>query len=173
MIPQYIVTAAKVPEMIVGVANSDFGTRCHLDAFNATTGELLWRFYTVDRATYAAGAGDEYLIGGGGVWQTPTFDPTLNMVYVGVGNAGGPTFLGTNREGTNLYSASIIALDATSGELQWFFQMVHHDIWDFDSSQPTMLFDWNGVPPLRGTQRLHTTSSSTELAANRSSRTKK
>jgi quinohemoprotein ethanol dehydrogenase len=150
MTPQYIVTAAKVPEVIVGVANSDFGTRCHLDAFNATTGKFLWRFYTVDPATFAAGAGNEYLIGGGGVWQTPTFDPTLNMVYVGVGNAGGPTFLGTNREGTNLYSASIIALDATSGELQWFFQMVHHDIWDFDSSQPTMLFDWNGVPAIEG-----------------------
>ena len=84
--------------------------------------------------------------------DTPTFDPTLNMVYFGTGN---PTqsYDGAHRAGANLYTDSIVALDATSGELQWFFQMVHHDMWDFDGAQPTVLFSLNGIPAIEGTTK--------------------
>jgi quinohemoprotein ethanol dehydrogenase len=97
-------------------------------------------------------AGDSEKIGGGAVWQTPTFDPTLNMVYFGVANPNA-TYQAVARAGANLYTDSIVALDATSGELQWFFQMVHHDLWDYDAAQPTMLFSLNGVPAIEGSTK--------------------
>src|SRR3984957_15597016 len=147
--PQFVNAAGgTVPEVVQGVA-SDAGGRCHVDAYSAATGKLLWRFYTVDSATYA---GDSWQHGGAAVWQTPTFDPTLNMVYFGVANPT-PPYPGASRAGTNLYSDSIVALDATSGELQWFFQMVHHDLWDYDSAQPTVLLTVNGIPAIEGTTK--------------------
>jgi len=74
------------------------------------------------------------------------------MVYFSTGNAFPWTWAG-NRAGTNLYATSIVALDATSGELQWFFQDVHHDMWDFDGPQPTLLFSWNGIPAIEHTSK--------------------
>jgi quinohemoprotein ethanol dehydrogenase len=144
--PQFIgANEGTVKEVIVGLS-SDAGARCHVDAYSPATGKLLWRFYTVGPVGFA---GDSWQHGGGSVWQTPTFDPKLNMVYFGVANPTAPYEAG-NREGANLYTDSIVALDATSGELQWFFQMVHHDMWDYDAAQPTMLFSWNGVPAIEG-----------------------
>jgi quinohemoprotein ethanol dehydrogenase len=134
-----------VPEVVVGLS-SDAGAKCHVDAYNPTTGKLLWRFWTVDSATFAGTSSQN---GGGSVWQTPTFDPTLNMVYFGVANPTAP-YEAVNRAGANLYTDSIVSLDATTGELQWFFQMVHHDLWDYDSAQPVMLFSWNGIPAIEG-----------------------
>jgi quinohemoprotein ethanol dehydrogenase len=136
-----------VPEVLIGVS-SDYGARCHVDAYNPATGKLLWRFDTVDSADF----GDSAQHGGGAVWQTPTFDPTLNMVYFGVANPNA-TYQGAYRAGSNLYTDSMVALDATSGELQWFFQMVHHDLWDYDAAQPTMLFSLNGIPVIEGTTK--------------------
>jgi quinohemoprotein ethanol dehydrogenase len=152
--PQFILAGqggveGKVAEVLVGVVTSDYGVRGHLDAYNPATGKLLWRFWTTESASWA---GDSYLHGGASIWQTPTFDPTLNMVYVGTGNAA-TDFITGSREGTNLYTSSLVALDATTGELQWFFQMIHHDMWDFDSAQPAMLFSWNGVPAIEGTTK--------------------
>jgi quinohemoprotein ethanol dehydrogenase len=144
--PQFI-RAGGVPEVIVSPSYGDFGVRGHVDAYNAATGKLLWRFWTTEPNTWT---GNSYLIGGAAVWQTPTFDPTLNMVIFGTGNAAGPDVLGTNRAGTNLYADSIVALDATTGELQWFFQLVHHDLWDMEVAQPIMLFSWNGIPAVEG-----------------------
>jgi quinohemoprotein ethanol dehydrogenase len=141
-----------VPEVVIGLS-SDSGARCHVDAFNPATGALLWRFYTTDPATWA---GDSYVHGGGSVWATPTFDPTLNMVYFGVANPTAP-YQAADRAGANLYTDSIVALDATSGELQWFFQMVHHDLWDYDAAQPTMLFSLNGIPVVEGTTKAGST----------------
>jgi quinohemoprotein ethanol dehydrogenase len=150
--PQYITTSGKVAEVIVGVTGGEFAVRGHLDAYAPATGKLLWRFWTTDPATYA---GNSYLHGGASIWGTPTFDPTLNMVYFSTGNATGPlnNSYAADRAGTNLFSASIVALDATSGELQWFFQEAHHDIWDFDGPQPTVLFSWNGIPALEHTNK--------------------
>jgi quinohemoprotein ethanol dehydrogenase len=136
------------PEVLIGVS-SDSGARCHVDAYSPATGKLLWRFYTTNPADFA---GDSGQVGGGAVWQTPTFDPTLNMVYFSVGNPNA-TYNAVDRTGANLYTDSMVALDATSGELQWFFQMVHHDLWDYDAAQPTMLFSLNGIPAIEGTTK--------------------
>src|SRR3984885_346725 len=120
--PQFIsASAGTVPEVIVGVSGAEYGVRGHLDAYAPATGKMLWRFWTTDPATYA---GTSWQHGGASVWGTPTFDPTLNMVYFSTGNATGMlnNRYAADRAGTNLYSASVVALDATSGELQWFFQ---------------------------------------------------
>src|SRR3984957_19020852 len=158
--PQYVTTSSGVAEVIVGTTGGEYGARGHLDAYAAATGKLLWRFWCTDPATYA---GNSWQTGGAPVWGTPTFDPTLNMVYFSTGNAdvrftiGGTTTAsnsypyGAPRGGTNLFSASIVALDATSGELQWFFQEVHHDLWDFDGPQPTVLFTYEGIPAIEHT----------------------
>jgi quinohemoprotein ethanol dehydrogenase len=165
--PQYVLTnGGKQAEVIVGVSGADEGVRGHLDAYNVATGKLLWRFWTTDPATYA---GDTYLHGGASVWGTPTYDSTLNMVYFSTGNAQSGegdagiqkipgqmepnSSYGAPRAGTNLYSASVVALDATTGELQWFFQEAHHDMWDYDGPQPTVLFNWNGIPALEHTNK--------------------
>jgi quinohemoprotein ethanol dehydrogenase len=149
--PQFILAGGKVPEVLTGmntpVGAGSLGLGGHVDAYNPATGKLLWRFYTLDPNTWPTNT-----IQGGGMWNTPTFDPTLNMVYFNVGNPGDAS-LGVNREGANLYSDSMVALDATTGELQWFFQMVHHDLWDFDACQPVMLFSWNGIPAIHGTTK--------------------
>jgi quinohemoprotein ethanol dehydrogenase len=136
-------------EVIVGVTGGEFAVRGHLDAYNPATGKLLWRFWTTNPATYA---GTSWQTGGASIWGTPTFDPVLNMVYFSTGNAA-PNGYVASRAGTNLYSASILALDATSGELQWFFQEAHHDMWDFDGPQPTLLFTWNGIPAIEHTNK--------------------
>jgi quinohemoprotein ethanol dehydrogenase len=164
--PQFIgASKGTVTEVLVGVSGGEYGVRGHLDAYSAATGKLLWRFWTTDPATYA---GATALHGGAPIWGTPTFDPTLNMVYFSTGNASAgegqiagysgvePAYnasYGGPRAGTNLYSASIVALDATTGELQWFFQEAHHDIWDYDGPQPTLLFSWNGIPALEHTNK--------------------
>jgi len=148
--PLYIgASKGTVPEVLVGVGGADFAVRGHLDAYDPATGKLLWRFYTTEPNSWA---GDSYLHGGAGVWGTPSFDPILNMVYFSTGNAAN-MFWGVNRAGTNLFSASIVAVDATSGELQWFFQYAHHDMWDFDGPQPTILLSYNGTPALEHTSK--------------------
>jgi quinohemoprotein ethanol dehydrogenase len=148
--PLYISASdGTVPEVLVGVGGADFAVRGHLDAYNPTTGKLLWRFYTTEPHSWA---GDSYLHGGAGVWGTPSFDPTLNMVYFTTGNAAN-MFWGVNRAGTNLYSASILAVDATSGELQWYFQYAHHEMWDMDGPQPTVLLTVNGIPAVEHTSK--------------------
>ena len=83
--PQFIsASVGTVPEVIVGVSGGEFGVRGHLDAYNPATGKLLWRFWTTDPATWA---GTSWQHGGASIWGTPTFDPTLNMVYFSTGNA--------------------------------------------------------------------------------------
>jgi quinohemoprotein ethanol dehydrogenase len=148
--PQFVgASMGAVPEVIVGVTGGEFGVRGHLDAYSPTTGKMLWRFWTTDPATWA---GTSWQHGGAPVWGTPTFDPRLNMVYFSTGNAA-VTLWGGNRAGTNLFATSIVAVDATTGELQWFFQETHHDLWDFDGPQPTILLSWNGIPALEHTSK--------------------
>ena len=74
------------------------------------------------------------------MWQTPAVDPELGLLYFSTGNAS-PDLDGSKRAGDNLYAASIVALDAGTGEYRWHFQQVHHDIWDYDSPSPVVLFD--------------------------------
>jgi quinohemoprotein ethanol dehydrogenase len=115
---------------------------------DAATGKQVWRWYTT------AGPGDpggntwpsgskEYLRGGATIWQAPAVDPKLGLLYFSTGNAGSDWF-GGQRPGKNLYAASIVALDLKTGKLKWYYQQVHHDIWDYDSASPVVLFDAGG-----------------------------
>src|SRR4051794_33456991 len=115
---------------------------------DAATGKSLWRWYTTAAPgepggnTWPAGS-KQYLRGGATIWQAPAVDPKLGLIYFSTGNAGSDWF-GGDRPGKNLYAASIVALDLSSGKLKWYYQQVHHDIWDFDSASPVVLFDAGG-----------------------------
>ena len=132
-------------KIYIGVVGADFGTRGFVEAFDAKTGEALWRFYTIPGPhdpggdTWPAGT-EAYLRGGGSVWSTPAYDPKLGLLYFSTGNTGSDWY-GGDREGTNLYANSIVALDASTGKIKWYYQEVHHDIWDYDAPSPVVLFD--------------------------------
>jgi PQQ-dependent dehydrogenase (methanol/ethanol family) len=136
-------------KVIVGVSGAEYGVRGHLDAYDPNTGKLIWRFWTTEPKSWA---GDTYLHGGASVWGTPSYDPELHTLYFSTGNAYPWPWAG-DRAGTNLYSSSIVAVDARNGKLKWYFQDAHHDVWDFDGPQPTVLFDFNGIPALSHTSK--------------------
>jgi alcohol dehydrogenase (cytochrome c) len=131
--------------VITGVSGGVMGRRGRVTAYDAATGEQRWVFYTVPgpgelgHDTWPA-AGNAWEHGGAPVWQTPAVDPRLGLIYFSTGNPG-PVLNGAVRPGDNLFSNSIVALDARSGEYRWHFQQVHHDIWDYDSPNPIVLFD--------------------------------
>jgi alcohol dehydrogenase (cytochrome c) len=129
-------------KVILGIAGAEYGIRGFIEAFDAQTGKKIWRFYTV------AGPGefggntwpktDAYLRGGGSVWVTGTYDPEQNLVFFGTGNPG-PDYYSANREGDNLFTASIVALDADTGKLEWHYQFTPHDVHDWDATQVPVL----------------------------------
>ena len=131
--------------VITGVSGGEFGIRGRVTAFDAQTGKEVWRFYTIPgpgetgHETWPA-KGDAWKHGGAPVWQTPSVDPKLGLLYFSTGNAG-PDNDGSGRAGKNLFAASMVALDVKTGKLRWHYQMVHHDIWDYDAPSPTVLFD--------------------------------
>jgi alcohol dehydrogenase (cytochrome c) len=129
--------------LFTGITGGEFGVRGRLTAFDAKTGKELWRFYTTAGPEDPVGGktwtGDSYKTGGAPVWQTPSLDPKLGMVYFTTGNAN-PDTDGSERAGDNLYSASFVALDYKTGTYKWHFQTVHHDIWDYDQPSPTILY---------------------------------
>ncbi len=136
--------------IITGFAGGEMGIRGRVKAFDASSGELIWTFYTIPgpgepgHETWPQDS-DIWQFGGAPVWQTPTIDPELGMVYFSTGNAA-PDFNGSARAGDNLFTVSMLGLDVYTGEYKWHFQQVHHDIWDYDSPNPTILFDarYNG-----------------------------
>jgi PQQ-dependent dehydrogenase (methanol/ethanol family) len=127
-----------------GVSGGEFGIRGRLTALDAKTGQIDWKFWTVPgpgetgHETWEGGKG--WKEGGAPVWNTPAVDPELNMLYFSTGNAS-PDLNGSGRPGENLFTASIVALDAATGKYKWHFQEVHHDIWDYDAPSPVVL--WN------------------------------
>jgi glucose dehydrogenase/cytochrome c5 len=131
--------------VITGYAGGDMGIRGRVKAYDARNGKLLWTFYTVP-AGNEVGAdtwprdNDYYKFGGAPVWQTPAIDPELGLLYFSTGNAG-PNYGGAQRAGDNLFTSSIVAIEVKSGKYRWHFQQVHHDIWDYDSPNPVVLFD--------------------------------
>lgn len=130
-------------KVIVGVAGGDFPSRGHLDAYDAKSGERLWRFYTVPGAGEKGSetwSGDSFKIGGGGTWGIGSYDAELNLVYWGVGQPY-PDYDGDAREGDNLYTDSVIALDADTGKLRWHFQYTPHDMWDWDGINELVFAD--------------------------------
>jgi alcohol dehydrogenase (cytochrome c) len=140
-------------KVIVGVAGAEYGIRGFIDAYDAQSGKQVWRFYTTagpDDAGHGTWRGTDQKAwehGGGSIWVPGAYDPELNLVYWGTGNAG-PDYNGIEREGDNLYTASIVALDADTGKLRWHYQFTPHDIWDYDSTQMPVLADLtlNGAP---------------------------
>jgi alcohol dehydrogenase (cytochrome c) len=131
--------------VITGFAGAEFGVRGRVKAFDAKTGKLQWTFYTIPGPGEAGHDtwpkdSNAWQRGGGTVWQTPAADRELGLVYFSTGNAG-PDFNGAVRPGDNLFTSSIVAVEARTGRYRWHFQQVHHDIWDYDAPNPVILFD--------------------------------
>jgi alcohol dehydrogenase (cytochrome c) len=133
-----------VGDMIVtGVAGGEFAVRGFLDAYDAATGKRRWRFYTIPAPGEPGSetwAGNSIERGGGPTWLTGSYDPELRLIYWGVGNPS-PNFAGDGRHGDNLYSNSVVALDAATGKLRWHFQFTPHDTHDWDAVQIPVLVD--------------------------------
>jgi alcohol dehydrogenase (cytochrome c) len=144
-------------KVIVGSTGGDGAFRGYLTAFDAKTGHLAWRFYTVPgpgEKGHDTWKGDSWKYGGGATWMTGSFDPALNLVYWGTGNAAsdlysGDRFTGKDDEGANLYTASVVALDADTGKVRWHYQEIPKDVWDYDSAYECVLMD----RPVRGVMR--------------------
>jgi alcohol dehydrogenase (cytochrome c) len=131
--------------VITGFAGGDKGSRGRVKAFDADTGKLAWTFYTIPGPGEAGhdtwpADNDTWKYGGANVWQTPAVDPELGLLYFSTGNPG-PDLNGSVRRGDNLFSVSIVAIDAKTGQYRWHFQEVHHDLWDYDAPNPVVLFD--------------------------------
>lgn len=147
----YTITAAPLAvkgKIIVGIAGAEYGVRGFLDAYDAGTGDLAWRFWTTPAPGEAGNetwSGDSWKNGGATTWLTGSFDPQLNLIYWSTGNPG-PDYDGDVRLGDNLYSNSMLALDADTGQLKWHFQFTPHDVNDLDSNQIPVLLDaeWKG-----------------------------
>jgi alcohol dehydrogenase (cytochrome c) len=164
--------------VIVGVSGGEYGIRGHVTAYNAMTGDQVWRWYSIPApkgdptfdemapngwwGTWAAKAEDSDLhrdiskekadsgkyadawkVGGGGVWTTPAYDKSLNLIFVSVGNPS-PDLDGSVRPGDNLYTDAIVAIDATSGKTKWYYQTVPHDVWDLDATSPPLVTTLGG-----------------------------
>ena len=130
-------------KIIVGISGGENGVRGFIDAYDAGTGKRAWRFYTVPLKGEPGGdtwSGDSATRGGAPAWMTGTYDPKLNTIYWGTGNPG-PDLYGDVRNGDNLYSCSLVALDPDTGKLKWYFQFTPHDTHDWDAAETPMLLD--------------------------------
>ena len=142
----YCITAAPLAidgKILVGVSGGEAGVRGFLDALDAETGERLWRFWTIPgpgEPGHDTWSGDAWKTGGGATWLTGSYDPELDLLYWGVGNPA-PDWNGGVRPGDNLYTCSLIALDAKTGRLKWHFQFTPHDVHDWDANQIPILVD--------------------------------
>jgi PQQ-dependent dehydrogenase (methanol/ethanol family) len=158
--PQEWATITMAPRIagdnvVIGVSGGDRPMRGYFDAYNARTGHRAWRFYTVPgnpadgfendamRAAAQTWGGNWWQYGGGGaVWDAAAYDPETNLVFVGTGNAEPWTQIHRGATGLdNLYACTILAVDATTGEYRWHYQVVPNDNWDYDSVQQLMLVD--------------------------------
>ena len=131
--------------VITGFAGAEYGIRGRLTAYDAKDGSLVWTFYTIPgpgefgHDTWPQN-NEVWKHGGASVWQTPAVDPELGLVYFSTANPG-PDFNGAVRTGDNLFSVAMVAIEAKTGKYRWHFQQVHHDLWDYDSANPVILFD--------------------------------
>src|SRR6266702_9474 len=116
------------------ISGGDSPSRGFLDAYDAARGKRLWRFETIPSAGTTGSetwSGDSARIGGGATWLNGAYDPELNLIYWGVGNPY-PDYDDDARNGDNLFTDSVIALDADTGKRKWHFQYTPHDLWDWD-----------------------------------------
>ena len=129
--------------VFTGLANGDFDLRGRVVALNAKNGQEIWHFFSIPGPGEPGSEtwprnNDTWKFGGGGVWQEGAVDPELGMVYFAPGNTV-PQTGGEVREGDNLFTCSVVALDMKTGKLRWYYQFVHHDLWDSDGVAPTPL----------------------------------
>ncbi|MGH7832630.1 MAG: pyrroloquinoline quinone-dependent dehydrogenase [Candidatus Binatia bacterium] len=130
-------------KVIVGISGGDLGIRGFLDAYDAKTGKQAWRFWTIPgpgEPGHKTWEGDSWKTGGGGTWVTGSYDAELNLIYWPAGNPG-PDFNGDYRKGDNLYSNCLLAIDADTGKLRWYFQFTPHDVNDWSANQVPVLID--------------------------------
>ena len=137
-------------KVIVGVAGGEYGIRGFIASYDVKTGKEAWRFNTIPGTGEPGNRtwqGDSWKSGGASVWVTGSYDPSLNLTYWGIGNPG-PDWNGDKREGDNLYSDCVLALNPDTGELKWFYQFTPHDELDYDAVQVPVLadLDWQGRP---------------------------
>ena len=152
---QYFTTSARSivkNHVIIGVGGDAMDVRGYLESRDPETGELQWRWYTTPGKMGEPGSetwpNQESMTHGGGMtWMPGTYDPDLNLIYWGTGNAN-PVFAGQGRQGANLWTASIVALNPDTGKLAWCFQASPHDTHDWDNVETPVLFDRvvNGQP---------------------------
>jgi alcohol dehydrogenase (cytochrome c) len=129
--------------VIVGTSGGDSGVRGFVAAYDAETGKLKWRFWTIPAPGEFGSSswpGDSYLHGGGTTWMPGTYDPELNTLYWTTSNAA-PDFVGDSRPGDDLYTACVLALDLDVGKLKWYFQFTPHDLYDYDANETPVLVD--------------------------------
>ncbi|HYV06918.1 MAG TPA: PQQ-dependent dehydrogenase, methanol/ethanol family [Blastocatellia bacterium] len=131
-------------KVVVGGTGGDSAHRGYINAFNAKTGRLAWRFYTIpgpgEPGHESWGGTEMWKYGGGSTWLTGSYDPEQNLIIWGVGNPSSD-FHNDIRPGSNLYTDCIVALDADSGKLKWYYQEIPGDSWDFDSAYESILID--------------------------------
>lgn len=135
--------------VVIGIAGAENENRGFISAYDADDGDLLWRFFTVPSPgefggdTWPTNTGtvfeDPFTRGGGAPWMPPSYDPESGLLIFGTGNAG-PDLDGTHREGDNLFTAAVVAVNIATGERVWHFQEVHHDLWDYDQPSPPIMF---------------------------------
>jgi alcohol dehydrogenase (cytochrome c) len=136
--------------LITGVAGGEEGARGFVDAYRASTGERVWRWYSIPKRGEPAAEtwqGQALEHGCGPTWLPGSYDPTLDLVYWAIGNPC-PDINGDERLGDNLYTSSVVALSAKTGALKWYYQFSPHDTHDWDAVQPMLLVDevWDGKP---------------------------
>ena len=130
-------------EVIVGTSGGDSGVRGFLAAYDASTGKLKWHLWTIPgpgEFGSSSWPGDSYLYGGGTTWMPGTYDPELDTLYWTTSNAA-PDFVGDSRPGDDLYTACVLAIDANTGKLKWYFQFTPHDLYDYDANETPVLVD--------------------------------
>jgi quinohemoprotein ethanol dehydrogenase len=142
-------------KVLIGNGGAEMGVRGYLSAYDAGTGKLVWRFFTVPgdpskpfespilKKAAETWSGEWWKFGGGGtVWDSMAYDPELDLLYVGVGN-GTPWDQGVRSPGggDNLFTSSVVALKPDTGEYVWHYQETPGDVWDFDSAEPMILAD--------------------------------
>jgi len=128
-------------KVVVGVTGGDSAHRGYLNAFDAQSGKHAWRFYTIPgpgEPGFETWDKESWKLGGGATWMIGTFEPETNTLFWGIGNPSSD-FYGGDRTGDNLYTDSIVALDADTGKIKWHYQEVPHDTFDFDSAYEPVL----------------------------------
>jgi PQQ-dependent dehydrogenase (methanol/ethanol family) len=142
----FSITSPPLPikdRIIAGIAGGEFGIRGFVDAYDAATGRRLWRFSTIPgpgEFGHETWSGDSWKWGCGATWLPGSYDPDLDLVYWATGNPC-PLYNGAVREGDNLFTSSVVALDPATGVRRWHYQFTPHDTHDWDSNQDMILVD--------------------------------